>query len=61
MTVHADERDRKVGLKGLETCPVSFDQTPVSESNVLFGVGKGSEIVMKTFDDQVKHAVELEL
>jgi alkylation response protein AidB-like acyl-CoA dehydrogenase len=53
VTVHTEERDVKVGLKGLETCPVSFHQTPVPESSILSGVGKGSEIVMKIFEDQV--------
>ncbi len=54
LIVHVDERERMVGLKGLETCPVSFNETPVPESNVINSIGKGSEILMKVLEEQVK-------
>ncbi len=43
-----------MGLKGLETCPVSFNETPVPESNVIGSIGKGSEILLKVLEEQVK-------
>jgi len=54
LIVHVDEREQKLGLKGLETCPVSFNETPVPESNVIDSVGKGSEILLKVLEEQVK-------
>lgn len=52
VTVHSDQRDSKIGLNGLETCPVSFNNTPVSDFNILGSIGKGSEILKTVFEDQ---------
>ena len=54
MTVHLDEREKKIGLKGLETCAVSFNQTPVQEADVILTIGSGSEILKKIFEEQVR-------
>ena len=53
LTVHLNERESKLGLRGLETCAVSFNNTPVPEMNVLLGVGHGNEIIRNIFEEQV--------
>ena len=53
MTVHTDERENKIGLRGLETCAVSFNETPVPETHVLGGIGGGNDVVRKIFEAQV--------
>ncbi len=42
--------EHKLGLKGSSTCPLSFDDTPVPEANVLGEIGKGHKIAFNVLN-----------
>lgn len=54
MTVLKDECEYKMGLRGVETCAVSFNGTSVPEMNVLRGIGHGNDVIRKIFEEQVR-------
>jgi len=53
VTVLKDECEYKMGLRGVETCAVSFNGTSVPEMNVLRGIGHGNDVIRKIFEEQV--------
>ena len=48
VTVHSDQVDKKAGLKGLETCPVTFKDVTLTQSHMIGEEGKGSDVLYKT-------------
>jgi alkylation response protein AidB-like acyl-CoA dehydrogenase len=42
--------EKKLGLKGSSTCPLSFDDTPVPVENVLGEIGKGHRIAFNVLN-----------
>ena len=46
--IHSDKVDKKVGLKGLETCPVTFKDVTLSSSHRIGEEGKGPEVLYRT-------------
>jgi alkylation response protein AidB-like acyl-CoA dehydrogenase len=46
--IHSDKVDRKIGLKGLETCPVTFDNVTLTHEHVIGQEGKGAEVLQQT-------------
>ena len=42
--------EKKLGLKGSSTCPLSFDDTPVPPENVLGEIGKGHRIAFNVLN-----------
>jgi alkylation response protein AidB-like acyl-CoA dehydrogenase len=43
-----------MGLRGVETCAVTFNGTSVPEMNVLRGIGHGNDVIRKIFEEQVR-------
>ena len=46
--IHSDKVDKKIGLKGLETCPVTFDNVTLTHEHVIGQEGKGAEVLLQT-------------
>ena len=48
VTVHSDKIDKKVGLKGLETCPVTFKEVILTPEHLVGDEEMGTEVLHKT-------------
>ena len=46
--VHTDRVDKTVGLKGLQTCPVTFDNVPITSEHVIGEKGNGADVLFHT-------------
>lgn len=56
--VHKENRVQTRGLKGVEICTVSFDNTKIPTENVLKGIGDGVEVLTNLFHDQVSNLLD---
>jgi len=58
--IHADKVDKKIGLKGLETCPVTFENVTLTTEHVIGEEGKGAEVLQQTLSsDRVVSAARI--
>ena len=58
--IHADKLDKKIGLKGIETCPVTFDNVVLTPDHIIGEEGKGAEVLQHTLssDRLVSHSIQ---
>ena len=45
--IHKDEVDKKVGLKGLETCSVTFKDVTLTPDHIIGTPGNGAEVLFQ--------------